>query len=645
MAATHKRNTFASQLNAAKLILFHLILALATVLSSCLQNPSELKDSGYSQKLKTANELLKSMPDSATVIYRTVLADSSKISKTMFNELMFGLAKSLPINHKGDSALYWAERCSSLALEREDTVLAIKSLLTTGNINARNLKIRKAMTAYSRGLKLAEDAGLPDMQPGFLIGMGNIQQGQSDFDSAIISFTKAAKAAHLAGQNNIEAIACNNIGQLLDELKDYKEAIRYTTMALELDKRNENSLSYSLYLLNMGNHYKSLKNADSAIKYYQLSEKNYLTANDSLSLIKLMYNRAFVYANTGKMQKAVADLRTVLQYSRQYNSAEGQIYASNALSELMLRNGNTAEALSYADEGIALAFSNGIHSQLPVLYNERSEALKAQGNYLAAFAAIADARRISDSITNITRQSETAALKVQFDTELKDTKIESLSAELRAESKSRRLQMFISILSLLLLAGGAISFISVFRLLKTRTSAYNALLAIYGGKAPAAISENRSGTTTTLSVTNQNTVERVNGLHVFQDPGDADKPDNFSDSTFRKVVQLMEKNQVYLDAQLTMEKLARISDIDKKELSQLLRNKLGSGFQQFVNKYRVEHAMQLLGKRENDNLKVEYIGLQSGFNSRATFYSIFTSYTGLPPAVYRQGMIDQENKN
>ena len=644
MSATCKRNTFASQLNAAKLIISLLILAVAAVLSSCSENPSEHKDEFYRQKVKTANELLNSMPDSATVIYRSVLTDSSNISKSMFNELMFGLAKSLPINRKGDSALYWAERCSSLALEREDTVLAIKSLLTTGNINSRNLKIRKAMTAYSRGLKLAEEAGLPDMQPGFLIGMGNIQQGQSDFDSALISFTKAAKAAHLAGQNNIEAIACNNIGHLMDELKDYKEAIRYTTMALQLDKENENSLGYSLYLLNMGNHYKSLKNADSAIKYYQLSEKIYLTANDSLSLIRLMYNRAFVYANTGKMQKAVADLKTVLQYSRQYNSPEGQIYACNALSELMLRNGNTAEALSYADEGIALATRSGLHAQLPILFNERSEALKAQGNYPAAFAAIADARRISDSIANITRQSETAALKVQFDTELKDTKIESLSAELRAELKARRLQLFITVLSLLLLAGGAVSFISVFRLLKTRTSAYNALLAIYGGKSPAALSENRSGATTTFSVTKKEEADRINGHQVFKDSGMGEKQDSYSDSTYRNVVQFMEKNQIYLDAHLTMEKLARISDIDKKELSQLLRSRFGAGFQQFVNKYRVEHAMQLLGKRENDNLKVEYIGLQSGFNSRATFYSIFTSYTGLPPAVYRQGMIDQENK-
>jgi AraC-like DNA-binding protein len=643
MSATCKRNTFASQLNAAKLIISLLILAVAAVLSSCNENPSEHKDEFYRQKLKTASELLNSMPDSATVIYRSVLTDSSNISKRMFNELMFGLAKSLPINRKGDSALYWAERCIILALEREDTVLAIKSLLTTGNINSRNLKIRKAMTAYSRGLKLAEEAGLPDMQPGFLIGMGNIQQGQSDFDSALISFTKAAKAAHLAGQNNIEAIACNNIGHLMDELKDYKEAIRYTTMALQLDKENENSLGYSLYLLNMGNHYKSLKNADSAIKYYQLSEKIYLTANDSLSLIRLMYNRAFIYANTGKMQKAVADLKTVLQYSRQYNSPEGQIYACNALSELMLRNGNAAEALSYADEGIALATRSGLHAQLPVLFNERSEALKAQGNYPAAFAAIADARRISDSLTNNTRQSEISALKVQFETELKDNEIENLSAELRAESKARRLQLFISILALLLLAGGAISFVSVFRLLKTRTSAYNALLAIYGGKAPAVIAGNRLSNN--ASTANPEAVDFEISHTAFQESNTDAKPPTPINSAHQNIVQLMEKNQVYLDAQLTMEKLARISDTDKKELSLLLRNSFGLGFQQFVNKYRVEHAMQMLGKRENDNLKVEYIGLQSGFNSRATFYSIFTSHTGLPPAVYRQGMIDQENKS
>jgi len=644
MAATCKRNTVVIYLNMAKLLFVHFIILAAALFSSCHKNSSHQKDDYYKQHLKTAGELINSKPDSAVAIYRTILADSSKVSETALNQVMFGLAKSLPLNQKSDSAIYWAERSYQLALAREDTVQAIKSLLTAGNINTRTSRTRRAITFYSRGLLLAEAAHLPELQPGFLIGIGNIQQEQSDYDSAIISFTKAAKAAQLSGQKNIEAIAYNNIGHLMEQLNDYKEAIRYTSMALELDKEKENSLDYAVYLLNMGNQYKSLKNADSSMKYYNLAEKIYLTANDSLSLIRLMYNRAFIYANTGKMQKAVADLKIVQHFSRKYNLPEGQIYACNALSEFMLLNNNAAEALSFADEGIAIAYSNGIHAQLPILYNEKSEALKAQGNYPAAFAAMTYSRRIADSITSITRQSEIAALKVQFDTQLKDTEIENLSAELLAESKARRLQLFITVLSLLLLAGGAISMISVFRLLKTRTSAYNALLAIYGGKSTAALSENRSGTICSFAETDKQEADRLNGNQVLQDSGTGEKQDSFSDSTYRKIVQLMEKNQVYLDAQLTTEKLARISDMDKKELSQLLRNKFGSGFQQFVNKFRVEHAMQLLSKRENDNLKVEYIGLQSGFNSRATFYSIFTSYTGLPPAVYRQGMIDQETK-
>ncbi len=642
MPVTYKRNPIACPPKATKLITLHFILAMALLLSSCHQKPGEQEDSEYKKQLESANTLLDSRPDSAAAIYRSILSDSNNISDYILNGAMFGLAKSLPVNHKGDSAFYWAERSCNFAMERSDTVQAIKSLLTMGNINNRNLNRRKALIYYSRGLKLSEIAGLTDMQPGYLIGIGNIQQEQSDFDSAIISFTKAAQIAHQLKQTNIEAIACNNIGHLMDELKDYKEAIRYTTMAMELEKENENSLGYSLYLLNMGNHYKSLKNADSAMKYYELAEKIYSTANDSLSLIMLMYNRAFVYANTGKMQLALNDLEVVLRFSRRYHSVEGEIYACNALSELMFRNGNTAQALAYADAGIAASMASGIHEQLPVLYNERAEALKAMGNYNQAFAAIADARRISDSLTNNTRQSEISALKVQFETELKDSEIENLSAELRAESNARRLQLFISILSLLLLAGGAIFFVSVFRLLKTRTSAYNALLAIYGGKAPAVIAGNRLSNN--ASTANPEAVDFEISDTSLQESNTDAKPPTLLNSAQQNIVQLMEKNQVYLDAQLTMEKLARISDTDKKELSLLLRNSFGLGFQQFVNKYRVEHAMQMLGKRENDNLKVEYIGLQSGFNSRATFYSIFTSHTGLPPAVYRQGMIDQESK-
>ena len=60
----------------------------------------------------------------------------------------------------------------------------------------------------------------------------------------------------------------------------------------------------------------------------------------------------------------------------------------------------------------------------------------------------------------------------------------------------------------------------------------------------------------------------------------------------------------------------------------------GLNFNDFVNEKRVASVIQMMEKGEHANLNLLGIGLDCGFNSKATFNRAFKKYTGLTPNQY-----------
>jgi len=621
--------------------LFVLCLILL-ILNSCSTSPDKDKKD-YSALITMADSLLDYAPDSTRNIVAKIISDSSNIREISFNKAMLLYSMCLPIGEQTDSALYWGEQSLILAEHREDTVLIIKSLMNLGNLNTRILNHNKAIACFTRGRLMAENAELAELQIGFLIGMGNVQQNQSDYTSALHSYAQAARLANQHKDINSEAVSYNNIGMLMVAQKDLREAIRYTNMALKHDKEMKNPLNHAMYFQNIGNYYKDLDQADSAMRYYSLAENIYQQVNDSSAMIQLIFNRAIIYANSGKMQQATHDLNLVLNSSRKNHSPEGQMYATNALAEIEYRRANYTQALSYADEALKIARENNILSQLPDIYTKKYEILSALKRYKDAIQALNDSKLISDSLVRISNHSEVSKLKVQFDSELKDREIENLTISLNSKSKAQRLQLYINLFLFLILTGSVWAYFYITRLLRARTAAYNALQTIYSTRQSGPQDENEL----IIPVFVEENTDPAEALENDKSKRDyqENKIDRRDEKLCHQIKYLLDEKQLFLDAKLTLDKFALRVGADKKTTSVALNQCFGINFPQLINKYRVEYAMKLLSERENDILKVEYIGLKSGFSSRPTFYSIFTSYTGLPPAVYRQGMIDKENKS
>jgi AraC-like DNA-binding protein len=103
-----------------------------------------------------------------------------------------------------------------------------------------------------------------------------------------------------------------------------------------------------------------------------------------------------------------------------------------------------------------------------------------------------------------------------------------------------------------------------------------------------------------------------------------------------RIRNVMMDNKPYLDADLTLKKLAELARMPETELSYLLNKEFNKNFFDFVNTYRIEEFKSELPKPENRNLTMLGIAMSCGFNSKATFNRVFKKYTQLTPKAYKE---------
>jgi len=98
----------------------------------------------------------------------------------------------------------------------------------------------------------------------------------------------------------------------------------------------------------------------------------------------------------------------------------------------------------------------------------------------------------------------------------------------------------------------------------------------------------------------------------------------------------MTEQRPFLNAGLTIQKLADQIGLPSKELSVLINQHLNQHFFDFINGYRIESAMEILSDPSQKDLTVLEILYDIGFNSKSSFNTAFKKHTGTTPTTYRK---------
>jgi AraC-like DNA-binding protein len=104
----------------------------------------------------------------------------------------------------------------------------------------------------------------------------------------------------------------------------------------------------------------------------------------------------------------------------------------------------------------------------------------------------------------------------------------------------------------------------------------------------------------------------------------------------RKLESVMSQQKAYLENDMTLVQLAERLAMPTHHLSQLLNERLGMNFFDYVNQLRVERAKKLLRDPAKAKQPILELAFEAGFNSKSTFNSFFKRVSGHSPSAYRK---------
>ena len=233
------------------------------------------------------------------------------------------------------------------------------------------------------------------------------------------------------------------IGVLFNSVGNKQKWIQYTITANNLAKKNEKYGDFyrRMDILNeLGAYYLSEHDFETATKYYDTlhtqSIKNDYKVGITVSLSSLIpilkeqkkYSEALILAKQAlKLSESVKNVYRILT-----NMIE------KARLELLLSQKNIAEKTLLEANNIALKFN--FPNEMITINNLLSDIYADKGNYKKAYTYQKKYEKLSDSLKSIESKKNIAELDTKYQSELKDTKINSLHHENLAKQEKIKLQ-------------------------------------------------------------------------------------------------------------------------------------------------------------------------------------------------------------
>ncbi|MFT4661234.1 MAG: AraC-like DNA-binding protein [Patiriisocius sp.] len=107
-----------------------------------------------------------------------------------------------------------------------------------------------------------------------------------------------------------------------------------------------------------------------------------------------------------------------------------------------------------------------------------------------------------------------------------------------------------------------------------------------------------------------------------------------SQQIWKKINELMQHDKAYQNSDYRLNDLAESCNKSVHHVSQVINEKSGGSFSDFINKYRIEEAKTQLLSGKTNQLTILAIANEVGFNSKTTFYYAFKKECGMTPSTF-----------
>ena len=101
-----------------------------------------------------------------------------------------------------------------------------------------------------------------------------------------------------------------------------------------------------------------------------------------------------------------------------------------------------------------------------------------------------------------------------------------------------------------------------------------------------------------------------------------------------RLKKLMESEKIYTESDLSLSQLANRLNTLPNYLSQVINDKEGKNFYDYINKLRIEAFKAMVSRPENKKYTLFSLSYDCGFNSKSSFNKNFKKVTGQSPSEY-----------
>lgn len=451
----------------------------------------------------------------------------------------------------------------------------------------------------------------------------------ANYASAQRHFYKALEYAVKIGDPFRQALVESNLAETASIRRD-TSGLKYALNCYEWGVANANAHLSFAGAYHCANLYHIAGENDKALDYIRKADE--IAARENYAERAAVYNLyGSICAASGNNGEALEWLqKAVASAGKAQGATLPEMYCTYA--RVLADLGRLPESDLMIERGLHVADSLSILSAVAPLLEQRANNYESRGDYRRALEVYKAYKESCDSAYADRQQRSINELRVQYDISRREHEADLHSLMLRDEQRKTAI-LLISLLSvtaiLVMLWRNYLRQKRLYRNIvianRDALAREQELLGRIGCAEPASA-------VAAPSLPDSHTAEgeMAAGQEEPQVP-----PKVKTGSVFDNLRQLMERDEVYRDSNLTRERLAEMLGTNRTYLSQIIADQTGKGYYQFVNGYRIKEAVRVLSGPAGSDYPLKALAADLGFKSMTTFYKTFQEAVGMTPSAYR----------
>ena len=433
------------------------------------------------------------------------------------------------------------------------------------------------------------------------------------FDSSLYYFFKADS---IIKTNNLEdkIQVLSNIAIIYDVNNNNKKAIEYSMKSLEFYKNNNDSIHISKALNNIGILYRKAGNTDSAMIFLEQSLKIKRSFKDTLGFAFSFANIGDIYADMNDKTNAVKYYNKAIEIFKQYNKIDiiSMLYISYGKLYIKIEDYKNAENYllkAIRTDTILSTKKNNIDAyyQLAIVYENLHD-------YFNAFKANKKYNKLNNELKTIEKENYISKLHIEYETKNNIQQIENNERLIQNRTKL----LYIFIIAFII----SVIFAVLFLIRNNRLNTTYKLL----------VKQSLNKVSLEDNIDNELVIDdksRYSGSHL------SEKEKSLIEFSISKIIR---KDKLYLKNNFSITELAELLNYSRNNISQVINEKFGQNFNSFLNEFRVNEALRMMSKKENEVYTIEAISKMVGFNSISSFNKAFKKVSGVTPSFFTKSI-------